>query len=231
MNTNETIGQFFLNRLKRSVVAAIGLLTFAVGVYFQMQANLGMQPWQAMRLGLANQLSVTFGTVSICMSLVLIVIDLFLKQRIGLGTFLDAFLVGIGTDICIFLDFLPVQTNLGLQLIWLFAGMVVCCVGQWFYMTAALSCGPIDSFLLGIGSLFPKVSIGKVNLGILMVVLVICLVLKSPLGLGTVITVFGTGFVMDAVFKLVKFNPREVVHEGLTDTAVIFMNALQRKKQ
>ncbi|MBQ6856695.1 MAG: hypothetical protein IJO13_06295 [Lachnospiraceae bacterium] len=69
------------------------------------------------------------------------------------------------------------------------------------------------------------------NLGILMVVLVICLVLKSPLGLGTVITVFGTGFVMDAVFRLVKFNPREVVHEGLTDTAVIFMNALQRKKQ
>ncbi|MBQ6856696.1 MAG: hypothetical protein IJO13_06300, partial [Lachnospiraceae bacterium] len=47
--------------------------------------------------GTGNQLSVTFGTVSICMSLVLIVIDLFLKQRIGLGTFWDAFLVGIGS--------------------------------------------------------------------------------------------------------------------------------------
>ncbi len=89
MNTKETIGQFFLNRIRRSVIAAIGLLTYAVGVYFQLQADLGMQPWQAMRLGLANQLNVTFGTVSIVMSLVLIVIDLFLKQRIGLGTFLD----------------------------------------------------------------------------------------------------------------------------------------------
>ena len=67
--------------MKRSVIAAIGLLTYAVGVYFQLQADLGMQPWQAMRLGLANNLSVTFGTVSIVMSLVLIVIDLFLKQR------------------------------------------------------------------------------------------------------------------------------------------------------
>ena len=212
--------------MKRSVVAAIGLLAYAVGVYFQLQADLGMQPWQAMRLGLANNLSVTFGTVSIVMSLVLIVIDLFLKQRIGLGTFLDAFLVGLGVDICIYLDFLPVQSNIAFQLFWLFAGMVVCSVGQWFYMTAALSCGPVDSFLLGIGSLFPKVSIGKVNLGILTVVLAICLVLKSPLGLGTVITVFGTGFIMDAVFKMVKFNPRDVVHEGLTDTAKQFLKAL-----
>ena len=226
MNTNETIGQFFRNRMKRSVVAAIGLLAYAVGVYFQLQADLGMQPWQAMRLGLANNLSVTFGTDSIVMSLVLIVIDLFLKQRIGLGTFLDAFLVGLGVDICIYLDFLPVQSNIAFQLFWLFAGMVVCSVGQWFYMTAALSCGPVDSFLLGIGSLFPKVSIGKVNLGILAVVLAICLVLKSPLGLGTVITVFGTGFIMDAVFKMVKFNPRDVVHEGLTDTAKQFLKAL-----
>ena len=228
METKETIGQFLVNRVKRSVIASIGLLTFALGVYFQLQANLGMQPWQAMRLGLANQLSVTFGTVSIAMSLVLIVIDLLLKQRIGLGTFLDAFLVGIGTDICIYLDFLPVQTSIPLQLFWLFAGMVVCCVGQWFYMTAALSCGPVDSFLLGIGSLFPKVSIGTVNLGILAVVLVICLVLKSPLGLGTVITVFGTGFVMDAVFKIVKFNPRDVVHEGLIETAAAFRRAIEK---
>ena len=138
MNTKETLGQFFMNRIRRSVIASIGLLTYALGVYFQLQADLGMQPWQAMRLGLANQLNVTFGTVSIVMSLILIVIDLFLKQRIGLGTFLDAFLVGIGVDICIYLDFLPLQTNLGLQVGWLFAGMVVCAIGQWFYMTAAL---------------------------------------------------------------------------------------------
>lgn len=228
MKTKETLGQFFLNRIRRSVIASIGLLTYAVGVYFQLQADLGMQPWQAMRLGLANQLNVTFGTVSIVMSLVLIVIDLVLKQRIGLGTFLDAFLVGIGVDICIYLDFLPLQTGLGFQIGWLFAGMVVCAIGQWFYMTAALSCGPVDSFLLGIGSLFPKVPIGTVNLGILAVVLAICFVLKSPIGLGTVLTVVFTGMIMDLVFKLVKFDPRTVVHEGLIETAKLFKDAASK---
>ena len=230
MNTKETLGQFFMNRIRRSVIASIGLLTYALGVYFQLQADLGMQPWQAMRLGLANQLNVTFGTVSIVMSLILIVIDLFLKQRIGLGTFLDAFLVGIGVDICIYLDFLPLQTNLCLQVGWLFAGMVVCAIGQWFYMTAALSCGPVDSFLLGIGSLFPKVAIGTVNLGILAVVLAICFVLKSPIGLGTVLTVVFTGMIMDLVFKIVKFDPRTVVHEGLIETAAALTSALKEKK-
>ena len=229
MSTNETLGYFFVSRLKRSAIAAIGLLMYAVGVYFQLQANLGMQPWQAMRLGLAEQLSVSFGTVSIVMSLILIVIDVFLKQRIGIGTFLDAFLVGLGMDICMHINFLPLQDNMLFQLFWVFAGMVVCSIGQWLYMATALSCGPVDSFLLGVGGLFPRVSIGKVNLGILAVVLALCLVLKSPVGIGTVITVFGTGFVMDAVFAIVKFKPRKVVHEGLTDTAAIFMQTLRNK--
>ena len=228
MENKETLGQFFLGRAKRSVIAAIGLLMYAVGVYFQLQADLGMQPWQAMRLGLANQLHVSFGTVSIAMSLVLIVIDIFLKQKIGLGTFLDAFLVGVGMDICIYLDFLPVQTNLFFQVFWIAAGMVVCVFGQWLYMTTALCCGPVDSFLLGIGQLFPNISIGKVNFGILAVVLAICVVLKSPLGIGTVITVVFTGFIMDAVFAFVKFKPRKVVHEGLFETAAVFMNAIKK---
>lgn len=228
MDTNETLGQFFLDRIKRSVIAAIGLLTFSVGVYFQMQSNLGIAPWHAFKQGLSMNFPISYGTASIILSLVIIVADLMLKERIGIGTFLDAFLVGIGTDVCISLDFFPVQTSLIPQIGALFIGTVICCVGQWFYMTAALSCGPIDSFLVGIGKRFPKVPIGTVNLVILVVVLAGCLVLGSPIGLGTVLTVFGTGFVMDAVFKIVKFNPRGVIHEGLTDTAAAFMKAIQR---
>lgn len=226
--TAETFSRFLANRLKRSVIASIGLLTFAVGVYFQLQADLGMQPWNAFRLGVADKLSITFGTASIGMSLIIIVIDLFLKERIGLGTFLDAFLVGIGIDICIALDFLPVQTNPVVQVLVLLAGTVICCFGQWFYMTAALCCGPIDSFLLGVGKLFPKFSLGAVNLGILAVVLAGAIALESPIGLGTVLTVFCTGFIMDAVFKLVKFKPREVKHEGLIETAACLKEALKK---
>ena len=229
MKTYDNFGQLTADYLKRSVIASIGLLMYAVGVYFQMQSNLGIQPWQALKQGLAAKLSLSFGTTSILFSLVIIVIDLMLKERIGIGTFLDAFLVGIGIDVCMALDFLPVQSGLGWQLLALFVGTVICCTGQWFYMTAALSCGPIDSFLVGIGKLFPKVPIGRVNLGILVFVLAGCLMLKSPIGLGTVLTVFGTGFVMDAVFKVVHFNPREVVHEGLTDTAAIVKNVFIKK--
>ena len=69
--------------------------------------------------------------------------------------------------------------------------------------------------------------IGRVNLVILVFVLAGCLLLRSSIGLGTVLTVFGTGFVMDAVFHVVKFNPRGVVHEGLTDTAAAFLKAVR----
>ena len=228
MDTKETLSEFFLSRVKRSVIAAIGLLTYAVGVYFQMQSDLGIAPWHALKQGLSLNFPITYGTASILVSLVIIVIDLMLKERIGLGTFLDAFLVGIGTDACISMNFLPVQTSIISQIAVLFIGTVICCIGQWFYMTAALSCGPIDSFLVGVGKRFPKVPIGRVNLVILVFVLAGCIALGSPIGLGTVLTVFGTGFVMDAVFYVVKFNPRGVVHEGLTDTAAAFMRAIRK---
>ncbi len=223
----ETLAQFFIHRIRKAIRASAGLLIFAVGVYIQMQCNLGMQPWQALRQGLANQFGVTFGTASIVSSLVLITVDLLMRERIGLGTFLDAFLVGIGVDICVFLDFLPVQTNLVVQVTMLLGSMVICAVGQWLCMGAGLSCGPVDSFLLGVGKRLPKLTIGQTNRVILICVLVGAFLLGSPLGLGTVITVFGTGFAMDFVFKFVGFKPREVVHEGLIDTARAFVQAVR----
>lgn len=231
MQEADTLRQFLMNRIRRSVIASIGLLTYSVGVYFQMQSDLGIAPWHALKQGLSMNFPISYGTASIIVSLVIIVIDLMLKERIGIGTFLDAFLVGIGTDVCLSLNFVPVQTSLVPQLGALFVGTVICCIGQWFYMTAALSCGPIDSFLVGVGKRFPKVPIGTVNLGILVVVLAACLLLGSPIGLGTVLTVFGTGFVMDAVFHVAKFNPRGVVHEGLTDTMAALGKALHKEKK
>ena len=61
-------------------------------------------------------------------------------------------------------------------------------------------------------------------------VLAICFVLKSPIGLGTVLTVVFTGMIMDLVFKIVKFDPRTVVHEGLIETAAALTSALKEKK-
>ena len=73
--------EFFTNRLRRSVIAAIGLLTYAVGIYFQLKADIGVAPWNALNEGLSMKLHITFGTASILVALVVIAVDLLMKVK------------------------------------------------------------------------------------------------------------------------------------------------------
>ena len=133
---------FFIERVKRSLLASAGLMMFAFGYYLQIVANIGLSPWTALNDGLALRLPITLGQASIIVSILIVVSDLLMKERIGLGTLLDTFVVGWGMDLFVNLDLIPYQTQFLPGLLVLFIGTVAACVGQWFYMTAALSCVP-----------------------------------------------------------------------------------------
>lgn len=228
MENTETLFGFLKNRLGRCVIAVIGLLTCAVGHYFQIQANYGMSPWSSLNLGLSMNFPISYGTASILVSVVIILVDILMREPIGLGTILNAFIIGIGSDICIALNFYPVQTELIGQTGALLTGIVIASLGQVIYMGAGLSCGPRDSLLVGLGKRFDRVSIGTVNIVLLAVVFTCCLFLGSPVGLGTVISVFGTGMIMDVVFRILRFNPKTIVHEDLPGTVAAMMKAVRK---
>ena len=97
-----------------------------------------------------------------------------------------------------------------------------------FHTSGALSCGPRDAFLVALGKRLPRLSIGTVNIMLLLTVAVIAYLLGGQIGVGTLITLFGTGIVMDAVNKIVKFEPRNVVHEGIAETVSEFRKALRK---
>jgi len=219
---------FFAERIKRSLLASAGLMLFAFGYYLQIVANIGLSPWTALNDGLALRLPITLGQASILVSVIIVVSDLLMKERIGLGTLLDTFVVGWGMDLFVKLDLIPYQTRFLPGLLVLFVGTVAACVGQWFYMTAALSCGPRDAFLVALGKRLPRLSIGTVNILLCLTVAVIGYALGGQIGVGTLITLFGTGVVMDAVNKIVRFEPRNVVHEGLIETVSEFRKALKK---
>ena len=152
-------------------------------------------------------------------------LDLLMKETIGLGTILDALLVGWGSDLFIALELVPYQTKFIPGLGVLVIGLAVSCVGQWLYMLAGLSCGPRDAFLVGLGKKLPRLPIGRVNIILNLAVALVAFLLGGQIGLGTVIALLGTGIIMDAVFKIVRFEPRSVTHEGLLDTIRAFAKA------
>ena len=136
MEKKETLTQFLINRLKRSILAAVGMMIFEVGTYFQIQSNFGMSPWSSLNQGLSMHLPITYGQASIAVSVTIIIIDLLMKESIGLRTIINAIIGGIGTDICIALNFLPVQTNFVMQTIFLVVGIAIVSNSQYVYISA-----------------------------------------------------------------------------------------------
>jgi len=221
------LSRFLLDRFKRSLLASAGLMLFAFGFYMQLAANIGLSPWTALNQGLSNHLPITFGQASILVSVLVIVSDLLMKESIGLGTILDALLVGWGCDLFIALEPIPYQSRFLPGLLVLFVGTVFACIGQWIYMLAGLSCGPRDAFLVALGKRLPRLTIGTVNILLSLIVAIIGFLLGGKLGLGTILTLFGTGIIMDIVYKIVKFEPRNVEHESLLGTLAALRQALQ----
>lgn len=92
--------------------AALGLAFFGVGIYFTIQANIGVAPWDCFYLGIEKVTGIKYGNISVCASLIIITIDVLLKERIGIGTLTDAIVVGKTVDLCNALNLIPKQTSI-----------------------------------------------------------------------------------------------------------------------
>lgn len=199
----------------RSLQALCGLTICAFGAYLQLIADIGMSPWESLNQGIAMHLPIQYGTASVLVSLFVLIAAIALKENIGIGTLLDAFYVGKATDL---FDIIPACNSFAERILLFVIGMIVNCVGQRIYISAELCCGPRDSLLIGIGKRVPNLPIGAVSFGLFAVVFLFARLLGSKFGAGTILGTFGTGIVMQAVFQLLHFEPRDVHHENLSQT-------------
>lgn len=205
--------------LKKTVIATLGLMLFAVGLYVVIQANIGVAPWDVFCFGVAGTLKVLYGTASIGISLIIVVIDLIMKEKIGLGTLIDAVVVGKTVDLLIWLDPIPrIDDNLIVSLCMLPIGYFIMGYAQYIYMKMGLCCGPRDALQVAIGRRLPRVPIGVILTMILVVVLAIGWVLGGPVGIGTVLAPFGVGLMQQLAFKIRRFEPKDVVHQSLFES-------------
>lgn len=209
--------------IANSVLAAAGLVFFGFGVYLTIQANLGVAPWDALNLGLSNTFRIKYGAASIAVSLIILVIDILMHEKIGIGMFLDAFVVGIAVDLFNTINLVPEQDNLPFQLFIMFAGMVILGFSQYLYMKAALGCGPRDTLLVGLSRRIPVVPIGVISICILAAATLIGWLLGGQIGIGTVICAGLEGPIMQAEFKMLHFDATSVQHQNITRSVSVLL--------
>lgn len=204
--------------LKKMLLATFGLLIFAFGVYLSIQACIGLAPWDVFAMGIANKLSMKYGDISVIVAFTIVVVDILLKEPIGFGMLLDAIVVGKAVDLYTWLNIVPAQTSFLPGLIVLLIGLAVEALAQWIYMSAGIGCGPRDALLVGLGKRMKKLPIGLVQFILLAAVLTAGWLLDGPVGLGTLIAVTCQGILTQLVFKIVHFEPRDIVHENIIES-------------
>ena len=193
----------------------LGLLVFAFGVHLTIYANIGLAPWDCLGMGVAKHTPLNYGLSMTVMAVLILGVDLLLKERIGFGTIIDALLTGNFVQMYNDLNPFPLNQSLWLGVPIMLLGFVFMALGMCIYMRGEQCCGPRDALLVGLGKRLPRVPIGFVEVLLWAVVLLAGWLLGGPVGIGTLISTFGAGLVMQLVYSLIRFEPRDIRHRDV----------------
>jgi uncharacterized membrane protein YczE len=134
--------------VRRLPQVTLGVWLFGVGIAAMVRADLGLPPWDVFHQGVARELEVSIGTVIIATGAVLVLAFVPLREQLGLGTLLNAGLIGCSVDVTLAL--LPEAPPLWGRVLLCAAGPVVVGLASGLYLGGGLGPGPRDGLMTGI---------------------------------------------------------------------------------
>ena len=186
----------------------LGLFLCSGGIVLFLESELGLPPWDVLHQGLAEQLSVSFGVANVIVSVLVLAVVWRLRARVGLGTLMNALL--IGTFVIVLTAFDPVsalsEESLGVRISLIPIALVCFGVGSAFYIAASMGAGPRDSLML-VTSKRLGVRIGVARTAIEVAALALGFVLGGTVGVGTVVFALGIGPAVEASFWVLGRTP------------------------
>lgn len=204
--------------LKKALFGTAGLLVFSLGVHLTIWANIGLAPFDCLGMGISYHTPLNYGLAMTSISVIIVLIDLAMGEKIGLGTIIDALLTGNFIDMFNNLNPLSHPDNIAVSIAALVLGLFIMAAGQCMHTSTGLGCGPRDSFVIGVGKRLRRLSIGTIEILQWCAALAIGWTLGGPVGIGTVISTFGAGAAMNIVCRAIKFEPRDIIHQSIFET-------------
>lgn len=217
----KSTNQSFSAIIQSAVIAFISLFINGLGVFLTIHASLGAGPWDVLNIGLSKTFGIAYGNASITVSLIILLIDILMKEPIGIAMFIDAFTVGKAVDFFDHLGIIPTPASLPGSLVMIFLGLVVIGYTQGLYMRAALGCGPRDTLLVGLAKIFRFIPIGAVSIGMLSLATFVGWLMGGPVGIGTLICAFCAGPIMQGCFRLISFDATGIHHQSLPESIAV----------
>jgi uncharacterized membrane protein YczE len=178
------IAQLRTGRLPRRLVQLyLGLVLYGASMALMIESGLGLDPWDVLHYGITRHVPLSFGTVVIVISFVVLLLWIPLRQWPGVGTISNAIVVGLATDLGLWL--LAEPDVLWLRIAFLALGIFLNAVATAAYIGAHLGPGPRDGLMTGLVRRTGR-SVRLVRTSLELSVLVIGWLLGGVVGVGTV---------------------------------------------
>ncbi|MGW7273798.1 membrane protein YczE [Streptomyces sp. NPDC054864] len=133
---------------RRLIQLYAGLALYGASSGLLVVAGLGLEPWNVLHQGLAELTGMSIGVVSIFVGAAVLLLWIPLRQRPGLGTVSNVFVVGLAMDGTLAL--MPEAHGLGARIPLLVAGIVLNGLATGLYIAAKFGPGPRDGLMTGL---------------------------------------------------------------------------------
>ena len=167
-----------------------GLTLFGIGEGLLVVSSSGASPWTVLAQGISLNVGFSIGTITLVLSIAVLFLWIFLNQKPGIGTVLNALIIAMMIDLCI--KFVPTPENFISQISLAIIAVITVGIGGGIYLVANLGPGPRDGLMVGIQQ--------KTNLPLALVRVIIEITVVSigwylggVVGIGTLLFAFGIG--------------------------------------
>ena len=167
-----------------------GLTLFGLGEGLLIVSVAGASPWSVLAQGIFLNVGFSVGIITVLISVLVLILWLPLNQKPGIGTILNALIIGLMIDVCI--KFVPTPENYISQLFLAFLAVLTVGVGGGIYLVANLGAGPRDGLMIGLQKK-TNLPIAAVRAFLEITVMSIGWYLGGTVGVGTLLFAFGIG--------------------------------------
>ncbi len=193
-----------------------GLVLYGTSMALQIQAGLGLDPWDVFHQGVADHTGLSFGTVTMITGAVVLLGWIPLRQWPGLGTVSNVVVIGLSVDAA--LSLVPAAGPLPVKIVMLASGVFLNGVAGAAYIGAGLGPGPRDGLMTGLVRRTGG-SVRIIRTSIEVTVLVTGWCLGGTVGVGTVVYAVSIGPLLHKLLPLLA-APGAQAATGATSAGV-----------
>lgn len=138
---------FDFKSVKRLTRLNIGLFIYGLAIAMMVDARIGIPPWDVLAQGISVSANVSYGVASIIVSTIVLIAWIPLKVKPGIGSILNAILIGLWVDF--WLPFVPTFDSYITNLLMFCLGVATTAFATGLYISSNLGSGPRDGLIIG----------------------------------------------------------------------------------